>query len=293
MSFEGTTNPVVVDTSASAAPEVEVNASPETEVAETPEAEEGTEGEQPEVTPRAEDLEEIEFEGEKIKVPKKIKEGLLRQADYTRKTQETAELRKSLESRLESAGTVHKDYVNALADVKACDAQLKRYENVDWATLEATDPAAASSHWRNFSQLKDARTTAEKTANEKQHALAMESDRARGTRLQEVVGTLKEILPEWAPDNEFEQKLAKFGTAHGLSKQDIAEATLRNPAFLKIVNLARIGAEYQTKEANTKRIAAAQAVRPAAEIGSRSSTTTKDPEKMSQAQYVKWRAAQG
>jgi hypothetical protein len=177
--------------------------------------------------------------------------------------------------------------------VKAYDAQLKKYENVDWAAFEQSDPASAASHWRVFSQLKDARGTAEKTATEKQSSLAMESQRLRATRAQEVQAELQKSMPEWAPGNELDLKLAKFATANGLSSSDIAEATLRNPAFVKLLNLARLGAEQQTKEANTKRIAAAQAVKPAAEIGSRSSTTTKDPEKMSQAQYVKWRAAQG
>jgi len=290
MSSEGTTNPVVAETAVSETPEVETNDAAQTVETENPEDGEAEVAEQ---TAPAEDLEEIEFEGEKVKVPKKIKEGLLRQADYTRKTQELAEQRKAFEASRETAGTVHKDYVEALASVKAYDAQLARYENVDWATLEATDLASAQSHWRTFTQLKDARSAAEKTANEKQQSLDLESQRARATRAQEVQAELTKLIPDWTPGGDLDQKLAKFGTAQGLSHQDLADATLRNPAFVKLLNLARIGADLQAKDANTKKIAAAQAVKPAAEIGSRSATATKDPEKMSQAAYVKWRASQG
>jgi hypothetical protein len=50
---------------------------------------------QPEVV---DDSVEVEYEGEKVKVPAKVKDALLRQADYTRKTQEVAETRKAIEA---------------------------------------------------------------------------------------------------------------------------------------------------------------------------------------------------
>lgn len=291
MSFEGTTNPVVEETAVSPAPEVETNTVAETAAAEGSEVDENGEGVSPPAP--ADDTEEIEHEGLKVRVPKPLKDAFLRYADYTRKTQDLAEQRRAFEATREGVTTVHREYVDALADVKAADAQLKRYENVDWATLEAQDPATAQQHWRIFSQLKDARAEAEKTANTKQQNLALEAQRLRATRIQEVQAELAQSLPEWAPGNELDQKLAKFGTAHGLSPQDIADATIRNPAFVRLLNLARIGSEYQTKEANAKKIAAAQAVKPAAEIGSRSTATaTKDPAKMTDAQYFQWRQKQ-
>src|SRR3990167_6068838 len=49
--------------------------------------------------PVAEEDEEIEHDGEKFKVPKKLKDAFLRQADYTRKTQEVSETKRQLEAR--------------------------------------------------------------------------------------------------------------------------------------------------------------------------------------------------
>ena len=66
-------------------------------------------GDEPEVEDNAEnaeteesdedDLEEFEWNGRKVKGPKGLKEGLMMQADYTRKTQEVANTRKELEAR--------------------------------------------------------------------------------------------------------------------------------------------------------------------------------------------------
>lgn len=290
MSFEGTTNPVVVETVASPTAEVETNTT-ETNETDSPEVDENGE-EIPSPAP-VDDTEEVDYEGQKVRVPKLVKAALLRHADYTQKTQELAEQRRAFEATRLGSESVNKEYVDALADVKAADGQLAKYQNVDWATLEATDPASAQQHWRIFSQLKDARAAAEKTANDKQQNLAMESQRARATRFQEVQVELKKSIPEWAPGNDLDQKLAKYGTASGMSAQDLADATLRNPAFVTALNKARLWDEAQTKQANTKRIEAAQAVKPAAEVGSRSTTTTKDPAKMDHATYRKWRASQG
>lgn len=287
MSLNEATNPVAADAPVQSA-EVENNA-PETEQNETPEVELDENGDpKPAPEPVVDDTEEIDHDGLKVRVPKALKDSFLRHADYTRKTQELAEQRKAFEATRESSTTVHKEYVEALADVKAYDAQLARYQNVDWATLEATDPAAAQAHWRTFTQLKDARGAAEKTATEKEQSLAMESQRARATRAQEVQAELQKILPEWSPGGDLDLKLAKYGTANGLSQQEMADATLRNPAFVKALNKARLWDEHEAKQATQKRIEAKQAVRPAAEVGAKSASTTKDPERMSTTEWMEY-----
>lgn len=292
MSLNEATNPVAAETPVSNAPEVENVSTPEVQETDSPEVELDENGEaiaKPE--PVVDDTEEIDHDGLKVKVPKALKDSFLRHADYTRKTQELAEQRKAFEATRESATTIHKDYVDALASVKAYDAQLARYENVDWATLEATDPASAQSHWRTFSQLKDARSAAEKTANEKQQSLDLESQRVRATRAQEVQAELTKLLPEWSPGGELDLKLAKYGTANGLSQQDMADATLRNPAFVKALNKARLWDEHEAKQAAQKRIEAKQAAKPATEVGSKSPSSVKDPDRMTTAEWMKYEQA--
>lgn len=265
----------------------------ETEADEQPEAEIEDEGGEDAPQPEpVEETEEVEFEGQKFKVPKAVKQGLMRQADYTRKTTEVAQLRQALETRLETAGTVHKEFIDALANVRAYDNALQQYEGVNWAQAELNDPTAAAQHFRRFTMLKDARANAEKTASEKQQSLAMESNRARDTRLQEVEGKLKEIMPEWSREGDFDLKLTKYGTAENLSQQDISEAILRNPHWAKVLNKARQFDETQTKAATAQRTQQQQAVRPAPQVRSGATNSTKDPNKMTDAQFFEWRKKQ-
>lgn len=287
MNLNDATNPVAEDTSVQSA-EVETNTT-ETNETDSPEVELDENGEaiaKPE--PVVDDTEEIDHDGLKVSVPKALKDSFLRHADYTRKTQELAEQRKSFEASRVTSTTVHNDYVEALANVKHFDAQLARYANFDWTTLESTDPASAQQHFRYFSQLKDARNEAAKAATDKEQSLAMESQRTRATRVQEVQAELTKIMPEWSPGGELDLKLAKFGTANGLSEQDIADATLRNPNFVKLLDLAQFGAETRAKQAAQKRIEAKQAVKPAAEVGNKSPASAKDPERMTTAEWMKY-----
>jgi hypothetical protein len=52
----------------------------------------------PEVETSDDDSEEVDYEGEKYKLPKKLKDALLRQQDYTQKTQQVAEQRRAIEA---------------------------------------------------------------------------------------------------------------------------------------------------------------------------------------------------
>ena len=45
------------------------------------------------------EVEDVDWEGKKYAVPKELKDALMRQSDYTRKTQEIAETRRALEAK--------------------------------------------------------------------------------------------------------------------------------------------------------------------------------------------------
>jgi hypothetical protein len=94
---EDTTNPVdVEDDAVLDQPEVEVEAD---ETADIDAEETDAEGQEPQAE---DDTEEIERDGVKYRIPKALKDDLLRQADYTRKTQEVAETRRALEMQAQS-----------------------------------------------------------------------------------------------------------------------------------------------------------------------------------------------
>ena len=94
---EDATNPVdVEDDAVLDAPEVDAESYSDDE---TPEAD--ADGAPDEGQPE-DDTEEVDWDGAKYRVPKPLKDALLRQADYTRKTQELAEQRRTVEQHFTS-----------------------------------------------------------------------------------------------------------------------------------------------------------------------------------------------
>ena len=80
-------------------PGVDSTPAPEADAYDDQPSDELADGEQSdEPAPVDEDAEEAEYDGKKFTGPKGIKEAILRQADYTRKTQEVAEQRKQVEA---------------------------------------------------------------------------------------------------------------------------------------------------------------------------------------------------
>lgn len=119
--------------------EEQVETPPETEgepaEAETQEAE----GAEQEETPSQPEEVEVEIDGERYLVPKKISDRFIQHADYTRKTQDVAELRRSLSAEREAA-VVEKAFSDAVAaerkQLDIFDAQLAQFKAVDWNALD-------------------------------------------------------------------------------------------------------------------------------------------------------------
>jgi len=95
----------------------------------------------------ADSYEEIEFEGERLQIPKgsKLKDALLRQQDYTRKTQEVAEQRRLYEQSVEQARLwqLDREFTQSIQPQQVLlaqfDAALKQYEGVNWAQMSTDE----------------------------------------------------------------------------------------------------------------------------------------------------------
>lgn len=127
------------------APEPEED-EPDTEPDETEEVE----TDQPEV---AKDEEEVDVDGETFKLPKKVKEAVLRNKDYTQKTQELASLRKMVEDRqqfVEARESFVQHAFKEATQVEGIKAQLGQFESIDWTGLIQSDPQRAMQ--LNFAQ---------------------------------------------------------------------------------------------------------------------------------------------
>lgn len=198
------------------------------------------------------DLEEFDWEGKKIKGPKGLKDGLLRQADYTRKTQEVAETRKQLEERaqhIEQQAKASDEEMNARAALISIDSDLKSYENVDWDAWEAQDLFAAQAGFRKFQQLQAARGQVDKYLGERQKARTETTQQETAKRLQETRQFAETKIKGWTL--EVDAKITDFATKElGFDWNTLKAAY--TPAVYKALHLAWLGHQaINTKTAPT------------------------------------------
>ena len=117
------------------------------------------------------ELEEIDFDGVKFNLPKqhvqKVKDALLRESDYTRKTQEVSERARvvSEQERLfQAQAQFHKDSIDDIAQIRALDQAIAQYANVNWMGMQ-TDELMRTR--LQYDQLKEARERAMQSLNGK------------------------------------------------------------------------------------------------------------------------------
>ena len=92
------------------------------------------------------EIEEIEFNGKKYSVPKELAPNLMMQSDYTRKTQEVAELRKDTEAERTSwqqKALVRDQLFQENADLHQVEKRLNAFRNVNWQQWQAQDANGA------------------------------------------------------------------------------------------------------------------------------------------------------
>lgn len=270
---------------------------PENTQTEVPDAQEAQpdleqeEAESPEGQPVEDEFEEIEWEGKTYKVPKPLKEGVLRQKDYTQKTQELAEQRRQHEAQQEAfkAHAQHfETYKKEYAQLAAIDDQLARYQSVDWTKFSQDDPANAQAAFFRYDQLRNARASVAETIAQKEHAKAFETQQETAKRIKQAKAVLSRDIPGWGP--ELQMKLRDFASKSYGYADDALDA-IDDPRSVKVLHDAYVGRQLIAKQR-----AAEKEVKPSAEpvtpVGGRSASATKNPERMSTEEWMRWRNKQ-
>jgi chaperonin cofactor prefoldin len=187
------------------------------------------------------ELADVEYEGKAYKLPPELKDALLRTADYTRKTQEVAEQRKTVEAKMAEAQAAYQtsqEVIEARAVAHHIDSQLKQYENVNWQALENEDPMAAMSHWRQFQQLQQQRGQVAQYLDKTQNDLSEQAKQATATRLRETRAFAEKELKGWTP--ELDNKITEFATKDlGFTVDSLRDQY--TPQVYRTLYLAHIG----------------------------------------------------
>lgn len=286
MTEEPATNPVEVETN----PNEEV----ETETQEVEAQEQLYDDDGNPIDPVEED-EEVELDDLKLRVPKdqaqKVREALLRQADYTRKTQALAEDAKALAAERQHLQQASTAELQVAGQIMNYDQQLAQYAQVNWQQWQYDDPDAAQSAFMAYQQLKDHRANAAGQLNHLRGQRASAAQQETARRAEQTKAALAKDIPGWSPT--VEAQVADFGMkAFGFTADEMADMKI-DPRIAKAFHRLHT-LEEQTKKTNkAQNHVAAQAVKPAAKAGGGSSAPpTGLDDRLSTAEWIRRRDAQ-
>ncbi len=213
----------------------------------------------------AADEEEVELDGERLKLPKKVAEAVMRQQDYTRKTQEVAQQRRTVEDRaqyLDAREHILQNTFQEAAELQATAKQLEQYAALDWNALIADDPQQAM-------RLSIARQELQAKVAQKQQAvqsLIANAEAARSQHLakQQDLGRVELQRRVGALSETDRKRTYEQGVALGYTDQEMS--TIADPRIMHaLYKAAQWDALQAAKPQAMKKVAQAPAaVKPSA-----------------------------
>jgi len=176
--------------------------------------------------PEEDDSEEVEIEGKYYKVPKELKDMVLMHKDYTQKTQQVAEQRRSFEERaqaLEARERIMSATFEKAVEFKEAQNRLAQFEQIDWQSLVEQDPVQAQ-------KLSFAHQQAQRDAQAKYGALQQAnaeseqlSQKQRQQMLAEAEKDLRARLPDFGP--QIAEKIVNSAKEYGFTTQELEGLT--------------------------------------------------------------------
>lgn len=180
---------------------------------------------------------ELDLDGEVHTLPASLKGAFLRQADYTRKTQELAEHRRGLDREREAFGREAAEMRGAHRDqlrLMALDEQLHEFEQVDWEAFVEEDPRAAHGLWARYQELGDARDRLAYAVSHAKEREALKAAREAADAMAATGAKLREEIEGWSP--EVAAKLVDYAQAFGVTLEELAE--MADPRLWKLLHKA-------------------------------------------------------
>ena len=222
---------------------------------EAPQAEESEA--QPEVQ-----LVKVKVDGEEIEVPfDEVLKGYSRTADYTKKTQQVAEVRKKAEEEAETARAARQQYLEGLEFLKS---QLVTDKEPDWEELRKNDPIEFVTQRELHRERKEKLAALDA---ERQRVMAhqqQEQAKYLEKHIQAEQEKLLQALPDWRDASKAKaekEMIAEYAKSLGFSEQELsslydhrAVVALRKAALYdKMVNEAQSKKESAKNSPQTAR----------------------------------------
>lgn len=290
MSLDDATNPVAADDTALAT--VTDDTGVDTDAQNEPEILYDDDGNPIEEPPEEEEIELDD--GLKLKLPKdqaeKLRQAALRQADYTRKTQELSESRKAFEAERSTFHQVSQAELNAYAAATSLQRELAEFQNIDWQAWHDQDPAAASRASTEYMFKRDAHQQALAQLSHLRQQRVSHGAAEVAKRIEEGRGVLVRDVPGWSDTHK--AKLLDFAAGFGFDKSELDDLEA-DPRVAKVLHAAFEGAEARRKSQAAQKHVQAQQVQPAAKAGSgRSAPPAGLDDRLSTEEWMRRREAQ-
>lgn len=234
------------------------------------------------------ELDEIEHEGAKYKIPKQLKDAFLRQADYTQKTQQVAEQRRAIEADREQFANIQKaqnQYLQEIAGVTAIDQRLQEFQQVNWQELMDKDPVQAMKLDRAMRDLQAQKQNLVGQIQQKRNQALNEQQTTFAKRVQEGEAMLARDIKGWSP--ELKGKLATYGKSLGFSDTEIAQ--IADPRSVKLLHRAFMYDQLVQKQQKKPEPVEAEVV---TKVGASSGAVKKSPSQMTDKEFAAWRKTQ-
>jgi len=211
---------------------------------------------------KPEDEVEVEIDGERYLVPKKISDRFIQHADYTRKTMDVAEMRRALSAerevmRIEQAfGQASAAERKQLAQL---EAQIERYRAIDWSQLDTEQLLRTRAQ---LDQLKDAHAEVEKAIKDKRADFEGKIRDASAQAVQAGQNYVEQRIKGF--DDSRKQELFAYGLTEGYTRDELDRLT--DPRLVVTLWKAQQWDVLQSSKPGITRKAAqaAPAVRPGA-----------------------------
>ncbi|MBL8554762.1 MAG: hypothetical protein JNL41_10825 [Phenylobacterium sp.] len=171
------------------------------------------------------DVFELEVDGTVHTLPGALRGAFLRQADYTRKTQELAGHRREVEAEREALSHRRRGFDDEAGDratLTALERHLREFDGIDWQALGEADPRRAGALRKAFHETRALRD--EFAYALARHEAGAKLDRAReaAEAMAEAGRTLSREIDGWSPDVAV--KLVEYAQAFGVTPEELAEA---------------------------------------------------------------------
>ena len=172
------------------------------------------------------------------------------QSHVDKQVREVAEQRKAVQAQseqLQQQMQVQQAIVGKVAEVKAIEADIARYRNIDWVALTDQDPAQAFKLDRQMRDLQDRRDQAIGEVNQAGQQFQEQQQQQTSATLAQERQALLAKLPEWSDPAKQTKEVAAIKAdlqSRGYSESDIKQLTDH-----KTVLLARDAMLYRQQKA--------------------------------------------